>query len=245
MYDRPPLSPAPALRRGTGEPLTAWERWDMGAVTQERAAAPRAVPAAAPAKLAPLAPVLLIDEAELKRLRLLAQQTGEAEGRRLGYAQGQAEGHAAAMATVHEQAAQLRALTLALPAALLEAEREVADDLLALALDIARQVLGQALTADPQVILTVVRDLLQAEPPLTGAPQLVLHPDDAALVNEHLADDLKTAGWRIRADVNNERGGCRVMASSGERDATLASRWERVTATLARHAPVHAAVAHD
>jgi len=224
--------------------LTAWERWDMGAVTQERAAAPRAVPAAAPAKLTPLAPVLLIDEAELKRLRLLAQQAGEAEGRRQGYAQGQAEGHAAAMATVHEQAAQLRALTLALPAALREAEREVADDLLALALDIARQVLGQAITADPQVILTAVRDLLQAEPALTGAPQLVLHPDDAALVNEHLADDLKTAGWRIRADVNNERGGCRVMANSGERDATLASRWERVTATLARHAPVRATVAH-
>lgn len=187
--------------------------------------------------LAPLAPALLIDEAELVRLRLQAQQAGETEGHRQGYAQGQAEGHAAAMAAVHEQADQLRALTLALPAALRSAEREVADDLLALALDIARQVLGQALAADPQVILPLVRELLQAEPALTGAPQLVLHPDDAALVKEHLADDLQTAGWRIRVDANSQRGGCRVTAASGEQDATLGARWDRVTARLARTAP--------
>ena len=31
------------------------------------------------------------------------------------------------------------------------------------------------------------------------------------------------------------RGGCRVTAHSGERDATVQARWERVTAALARH----------
>ena len=247
MYDKPPLSPAPALPRGVaaGQPLTAWERWEMGSVTQERPPAPRVSPVAEAPKLAPLAPALLIDEAELVRLRLLAQQAGEAEGRRQGFALGQAEGHAAAVGAVQEQAAQLRALTLALPAALLSAEREVADDLLALALDIARQVLGQALAAEPQLILGTVRELLQAEPALTGTPQLVLHPDDAALVKEHLADDLKTAGWRLRTDSGTPRGGCRVMAASGERDATLASRWERVTAAMERHLPPQAAPKHD
>ncbi|MEL0488908.1 FliH/SctL family protein, partial [Neisseria gonorrhoeae] len=126
------------------------------------------------------------------------RQAGTEEGRQQGYAQGQAEGHAAAMAAVHEQADYLRALTQALPAALRLAEREVAGQLLALSMDIARQVLGQALALDPQAILLTVRELLQAEPALTGSPQLILHPDDAALVREHLADDLQTAGWRIR-----------------------------------------------
>jgi flagellar assembly protein FliH len=244
MYDKPPLAQrsgpdrfvpsfaAPAMRRSAAakEPISAWERWEMSAIAQEMAPAPAA--SVAPAVMEPLKPELLIDENELARLRLQARQAGEAEGHQQGYAQGQAEGHAAAMAAIHAQADQLRALTQALPAALRLAECEVAGQLLALAMDIARQVLGQALALDPQAILPVVRELLQAEPALTGAPQLVLHPDDATLVREHLADDLQAAGWRIRADADSQRGGCRVLAASGERDATLQSRWDRVVAAL-------------
>ena len=126
------------------------------------------------------------------------------------------------------------ALTEALPAALRGAEREVADNLLALALALAQQVVGQALKLEPQLMLPLVRELLQAEPALTGAPQLLLHAEDAALVKEYLTDDLQAAGWRIRIDAQCQRGGCRVLASSGERDASLPSRWERVAATLAR-----------
>jgi len=128
----------------------------------------------------------------------------------------------------------LQALAQALPAAMQQAQTSIADDLLALALDIARQVLGQALAAEPQAILAVVHELLHAEPSLSGAPQLLLHPDDAALVKEFLADDLQAAGWRIRTDAHIERGGCRVTAHSGERDATMQVRWERVSAALAR-----------
>lgn len=259
MYDPPSMprpsaadrfSPAyPSLdaRRATGsnEHLTAWEPWEMSSITEQLSPVPGSAKAGVAPLLKPLAPALLIDEAELAGLRLQAQQAGETEGHQQGYAQGQAEGYAAAMTAVHEQAEHLRALALTLPAALRSAEREVADDLLALALAIARQVLGQALTADPQIILAVVRELLQVEPTLTGTPQLVLHPDDAALVKEHLADDLQAAGWRVRADASNKRGGCRVMATSGERDATLDARWERVTATLARNAPATASVVHD
>jgi flagellar assembly protein FliH len=214
-------------------PQSAWERWEMTSFNQ--ALAPAATAKAAPEPvLAPLEPVLLIDAAELARLQLEAQKTGEAEGYEKGYARGQTEGHAAGLAAAQAQAAQLHALTLALPAALQLAQASVADDLVALALAIARQVLGQALAADPLAILAVVHELLLAEPALSGAPQLLMHPDDAALVKEHLADDLKSAGWRLRADAHVTRGGCRVLATSGERDATLETRWERVAATLGR-----------
>lgn len=223
-------------------PLTAWQRWEMASFAQ--ALQPNTAETAAPEPvLEPFEPVLLIDEAELTRLRLQAQETGKTEGYALGYARGQTEGHAAGLAAVQAQAEQLRALALTLPAALRMAESSVADELLALALDIARQVLGQALTADPQALLPLVHELLQAEPALTGAPQLLLHPDDAALVKEHLADELKSAGWRIRIDAHITRGGCRALASSGERDASLETRWERVTATLARNAPAATPIA--
>ena len=214
---------------------TAWQRWEMASLAQTLPA--QTAPAHEP-EAGPIEPVLLIDEAELTELRLQAQKAGEAEGREQGreqgHAQGLVEGHAAGLAAVQAQAAQLQALALALPAALQLAQSSIADDLLALALDIARQVLGQALAADPQAILAVVHELLHAEPSLSGAPQLLLHPDDAALVKELLADDLKAAGWRIRTDAQIARGGCRVTAHSGERDATVQARWERVSAALAR-----------
>lgn len=213
---------------------TAWERWEMASFTQKTASPASVLNTPAPEQ-APLVPTLRIDEAELAELRLQARKAGEAEGREQGHAQGLAEGHAAGLAAVQAQATQLQALAQALPAALQLAQNSVADDLTALALDIARQVLGQALAAEPQAILAVVHELLQAEPSLSGAPQLLLHPDDAALVKELMADDLKAAGWRVRTDAQIERGGCRVTAHSGERDATVQARWERVSAALARH----------
>ncbi|SFC75579.1 flagellar assembly protein FliH [Polaromonas sp. OV174] len=251
MYSRPVIARTPLADRSLPtrkvaekkEPMSAWQRWEMSSFADESLSANDEASTASEPMMEPFEPVLLIDEAELARLRLQAQQAGEAAGHALGYARGQAEGHAAALSAVHAQAAQLEALTQAWPNALRLAERQVADDLLALALDIAHQVLRQALTIDPQAILTVVHELLQAEPALSGTPQLLLHPDDAVLVNEHLSDALQDAGWRIRADAQIQRGGCRVLANSGERDATLETRWERVAATLARTPPVGAS--HD
>ncbi|MEO8022681.1 flagellar assembly protein FliH [Polaromonas sp.] len=225
--------------------IAAWKRWEMTSFTHEAPFPPSQVQAIPDAVPEPPSAAPKIDEADLDRLRLEAQMAGEKTGYEQGYAQGQAEGHAAAMAAVHEQARQLRALTLSLPPALHLAEGGVADDLLALAMDLARQVLGRALTADPQAMLAVVHELLQAEPALVGSPQLFLHPDDAQLVSEHLAEELLAIGWRIRPDANILRGGCRVMASSGERDATLETRWDRVAAALARNIPAPSGTAHD
>jgi len=247
MYNKPANTPAartepPFARRANGakEALTAWERWEMTAIAQDPA--PDLPPEPKPAPVvAPLKPEVLINDVELAQLRLQALRSGEAEGFRQGFAQGHTQGRAEAVAEVQAEARQLRALAQTLPDALRGAQAEIADNLLALALDIARQVLGQALALDSGAILPVVRELLQAEPALSGAPQLVLHPDDAALVQQHLAEDLQAAGWRIRSDVNCQRGGCRVLAASGEQDASLPGRWERVTAALvktAMHTPV-------
>ena len=233
------LSDRAAERRPTAHPekLSAWQRWEMNAIAAQIRPGSRAAKAGAESALGQFAPTLLIDEAELIRLRLDAQKAGRAEGYREGHALGQAEGYSAGSTAVQQQADQLHALSLTLPSALHLADRHVADALLALALDIARKVLGQALTVEPQAILAVVRELLDAEPALTGAPQLLLHPDDVALVKQHLSDGLQVAGWRIRGDATIKRGGCRVLAGSGERDATLDTRWERVAAALVQNVP--------
>jgi len=222
------------------ERIAAWKRWEMTSFAEGLPALARHGAATGPVSV-PVEATARMTEAEMDTLRLQARMAGEKAGYQEGYdkghALGQTEGHAAAMAAVQEQVRQLQSLAMALPAALRLAEASVADDLLALALDLARQVLGQTLSVDPQAMLAVVRDLLQTEPALVGTPQLFLHPDDAALVGEHLSGDLQAAGWRIRSDAAIQRGGCRVTANSGERDASLQTRWDRVTATLTKHNP--------
>ncbi len=224
------------------ELMSAWQRWEMNSI--------KALPlgGGAPTKAAPAGapgPVQAIDEAELVRLRLQAQQAGRAEGQREGYALGQAEGYAAGLKQAQEQAQALGSLLQSLPTALRAAEQEVADDLLALARDIARQMVRQELTTEPRHILTLVRELLRTEPALGGTPRLLMHVDDAALVQQHLADELHAAGWRIRTDLSIQRGGCRVHAAAGALDATLETRWERVTAAFAAAAPATPREAHE
>lgn len=224
--------------------ISAWQRWEMAAVNQQQAEATVPVVATAPV-LEPLVPALLMDAAELARLRQEASLMGEREGHQQGLARGHDEGYAAGLALAREQAQSLQALMQTLPAALRAAEREIADDLLTLALDIARQMVRQALVVEPQLMLTLVRELLNTEPALNGTPRLLLHADDAALVQQHLADDLQTAGWRIRTDLSITRGGCKVHAASGALDATLETRWERVAAALGRGATAPREAPHD
>ncbi|SEA42297.1 flagellar assembly protein FliH [Variovorax sp. YR216] len=242
----PPATAAPAAAPQPSRPgkpvLSAWQRWEMDTLTEAQPADASQRAAAAPAEVAP-SPALL-HAAELAQLRREARAAGEAEGRKeglaKGHAQGLAQGHtegvAAGLAAASAHAEQLRAIASSLPAALHRAESEVADALLTLALDIARQVVHRTLRAEPEWVLPLVQELLHAEPALQGEPRLLLHPDDVALVKNSLGNELEAAGWHVRADETMTRGGCRVQSASGELDASLETRWKNVTAALHRDA---------
>ena len=224
--------------------LSAWQRWEMDTLDDP---APR--PAPGPAGRSSVAPaveappsVALLHAAELVSLRREARSAGDAEGRREGhakghaegYAQGRTEGLAAGLAAASAHAEQLRALAASLPAALRRADSELADAVLTLALDVARQVVHRTLRAEPEWVLPMVQDLLHAEPALQGEPRLLLHPDDVALVRNSLGNELQAAGWQVRPDETMTRGGCRVQSATGEMDASLETRWKSVTAALHR-----------
>jgi len=137
--------------------LSAWERWEMGTID----GSPRAsmsTPAArrnaerrntAPPPSPPPAPK--VDLADLARIRREARMDGEAEGRAAGLAEGRKVGHTEGLATglaaATAHAERLRALARSLPDALRRAEEELSQTVLALALDVARQVVHRTLKA--------------------------------------------------------------------------------------------------
>ena len=65
----------------------------------------------------------------------------------------------------------------------------------------------------------------------------MLNPEDVTLVEAHVGAELQAAGWTVRADPAIERGGCKAEAASGEVDATVATRWQRVMAALGKDLP--------
>jgi flagellar assembly protein FliH len=111
-------------------------------------------------------------------------------------------------------------------------DEQVARELLDLSLDIARQVLHQALKVNPELLLGVVREAIGTLPHVNQGAHLVLNPDDAALVRERMGEQLSHSGWKIFEDARVERGGARIETANSQIDASLETRWNRVVAAL-------------
>jgi len=152
----------------------------------------------------------------------------EAEARAAGYA----AGHAAGLGDALAEAAKLAIVLDNLQQAVAGIEQEIADQLLALAIEIANQVMRQSLRLQPELILPLVREAMTALHPHQGQPQLFLHPDDAALVRTRLGEQLAHGNWRISDDSTLTAGGCRVELGASEVDATVETRWRRVVEAI-------------
>ncbi|OLL29271.1 flagellar assembly protein FliH [Burkholderia sp. SRS-W-2-2016] len=213
--------------------LSAYQRWEMASFD--------------PVPPPPPPPEPEVDdgaafEAELERLREAAHAqgvaTGHVAGQALGYQAGYDQGHARGFeqgqAEAREQAMQLAALAQTFKTALDGAQFAISETLVTLALDIAQQVVRQHVQHDPTALIAAAREVLAAEPALTGAPALIVSPADLPVVEAYLLDELQTRGWTVRTDAAVERGGCRAQAGSGEVDAGIETRWQRVAAALGK-----------
>lgn len=161
------------------------------------------------------------------------------QARAEGYAAGRAEGYAEGARQAQVEAGQLHGMVETLDESLREFDRDVAEQLVTLALDMARQLVKDSLTRQPELVVDAVRDAMQALPPFGEHAQLMLHPADMALVRHHMGEQLTHSKWKLMEDAAIERGGCRVQTASMQVDATLPSRWQRMAATLARNDAWH------
>ena len=209
------------------ESLSAYQRWEMASFDP--------VPEPEPVDDGAF-------EAELQRLRDAAHAQGVASGHvagqalgyQAGYEQGYAQGLEQGRVESHAEAARLAALADTFNAALAGARGEISETLVALALDIAQQVVRQHVQHDPTALIAAAREVLAMEPALVGAPSLIVSPADLPVVEAYLLEELQTRGWTVRTDPSVERGGCRAHANTGEVDAGIGTRWERVAAALGK-----------
>ena len=164
--------------------------------------------------------------------RASGHSEGFTEGRAAGEKNGYDAGYAEGKATVDAEAERLRVLADGLEEALDSFDTEVAEELLALSIEIARQVLQHTLAVQPDAVLDTVRNALQQLP--QSHAQIRLNPEDLALAREHLGEQLTHGGHRLIEDEHIARGGCKVEASGAQIDATMETRWRRVLESLGK-----------
>lgn len=159
-------------------------------------------------------------EAELARLRQAARDEGYAEGLAAGRQEGE------------QACGRMKQLAESFNTTLDNLDFRLADMLLQLALDVARQVVAGELAARPERVLDVVNLALKEMAESSREARLLLHPDDAMLVRPHLDQVLDKTRLRIVEDVRMVRGGCLIETPQGELDATLPARWRQVVQVL-------------
>ncbi|HEX5126371.1 MAG TPA: FliH/SctL family protein, partial [Rhodocyclaceae bacterium] len=104
------------------------------------------------------------------------QQEAYKEGYATGYEEGSARGRM--------EAAELHQLLQAMDQALSKFDQEVAEEIQALALEVARQVVRETLDAKPESILTVIREALLLVPQQNATVRV--NPQDLELVRTYL-----------------------------------------------------------
>ena len=147
-------------------------------------------------------------------------------------AEGYAEGVAAGRAEIEANAVRMRQLAESFSSTLDNLDFRLADMVLELALDVARQVVAGELSARPERLLDVVNLALKQMAETSRESRLLLNPDDAALVRPHLEGVLDKSRLRIVEDARIVRGGCLIETSQGDLDATLPARWRQVVQVL-------------
>lgn len=218
------------------EQLTAYQRWELAAF-EEPGLSPAAGIGPAGHDSQNLAEsdgeeaslhVALPTAGDLERIHQEAWQEGYdlglQEGRKAGFEAGRQEGD--------KYARQLRALTEALETDRVRQDEEVAQEVLALAIAVAQQVVGTSLRVKPELLLATIREALLSLPSLSGHYRVVVHPDSAQVVRDWLEQEHNHLSWKLVEDEHMDPGGFRFESAHSELDGSMKARWREVAECL-------------
>lgn len=207
---------------------TAWERWELASFDNGTAVAANGAAAAEKSNVP-------LDRAAIERICAEAREDGYQAGYQAGLQTGKRDGYAAGQTAAREEAARIGKAANELDQALQEFDQQVADELLALAVEIARQIVRKEIAVRPETILGIVNEALTYLPHQHAA--IHLNPEDASLVRSYLGDVLTHAGHRILEEPTLKRGDCLLEAGGSQIDASTATRWRRVVESLGSNEP--------
>ena len=145
-----------------------------------------------------------------------------------GFAQGRGDG----LKQMQQQALRFEQLIAALQTPFADLDQQVEQELVKLAVVVARQLVRREIKTDPGAVVAVVREAMGQLPVSSQQINLHLHPEDAALVRTALSLNDEDRRWRIVEDPVLARGDCRILTETSRIDATVEARLTAIIATM-------------
>jgi|SRR5687768_1540257 len=169
--------------------------------------------------------------AEIEDVERRAYEEAFAQGREAGLAAARAETEQANK-QLKAHVARLEATCNALGKPLEQMNAEVEQQLLSLAMTIARQLVRRELKTDPAQVIAIIRETVSLLPAAARDVRVHLHPEDAAVVRERLAAPTADRAWTIVEDPVLTRGGCKVTTDTALIDARVETRLNEVIVAM-------------
>lgn len=173
-----------------------------------------------------------VTAAQLEAIHRQAYEEGLARGLEEGRSKGYQEGVEQAKVELESRAGRLEGLLRSLGRPLEVLDGQIEEQLVALAMSVAKHLVRRELKSDPGQVIAVVREAVSVLPLASQTLHLHLHPEDAALVREMLPVNGADVPWQIVEDPVLTRGGCRVATEISQVDATVENRVARVVAKV-------------
>ena len=149
-----------------------------------------------------------------------------------GFAQGHKDGIDAGQTQIQARVRRLDQLMTTLATPFADLDQRVEQELVTLAMAVARQLVRREIKTDPGQIVAVVREALSALPIASQNVRLHMHPEDAALVRAALSLTDGEHAWRIIEDGLQGRGGCQLVTDTSRIDAGVETRLAAIIATV-------------
>ncbi len=192
----------------------------------------------APGALQPAVASVALDDANERVLEIVEDAIRESaairqRAYREGYEAGQRDGEGAARAEVANALGMVAGVAsdarLLRNALLRNSESEIVD----LAIDVARAILGDALAVDKRAVLATVERAIERAAHM-NILRMRVHPSDVEAVTAHLAEtgSAAPATWQVSADGTIGVAGCVIDVEGGEIDARLDVQFEIVADAL-------------
>lgn len=186
---------------------------------------------------------------EIEAIRQAAFDEGHSEGKATGYAEGKAQGleegleegrekgHEEGLAKgleegqsqIAKQTEQWQMLVEKLHNPLSQANDDTRDQLVKLAVTLAKAVIKTEISTNNDVIVQALSEGIKALPINQNEYQIHLNPDDISIIQAHFSEEEMTKkGWNLVASPNMERGGCDIVTTQNAVDVSVERRCREV-----------------
>lgn len=215
-----------------GEEIDAVEQWSFGAVDT--------------------ASILMAAQAK-EREEASDQVRNEAfkqEGYAEGFVQGQAQTRLDAQRQIadfianqgQEAAHNFAQLFAAVQAQQADTEQVMAQGVLELACELARQVLRHELSVNPKALQPVIREALGLLVADNKSALIRVNPGDLEVLQDEVRAEFSSLSLTLLGDATVTRGGCLIESAGTVVDGTLEKRWMRAIASLGLNSPWEAPI---